>query len=39
MPIIHFIQSMEDRPEPKDSKKEDNQDEEDILYIIKQASK
>lgn len=35
MPIIHFIQSMEDRPEPKESKKEENNDDEDILSIKK----
>lgn len=39
MPIIHFIQSMEDRPQPKESSKEENNDDDDILNIKKQASK
>lgn len=39
MPIIHFIQSMEDRPESKEPKKDENKDEDDIFTIVKQASK
>lgn len=43
MPIIHFIQSLEDRPQPKETKKDENNDDDDILDILildkKQASK